>query len=101
MRMAGINFINSFYSDISKMLKAADPSITDDQVFEKLALRYFQLDDKEKSVLSELEEIKSSDEISFGRLIELVNAGERLYLVILRHGTHVTTNFVFTKFSFQ
>jgi hypothetical protein len=56
--MAGINFINCFYKDLSKMLKLTDPSITDDDIFAKLYEKYSNLSVQEKAVF-EVQNFKS------------------------------------------
>jgi len=59
--MAGINFINCFFHDISKILKLTDPEITDDEVLSKLLTVYLSLDEGEKEFFKEE---------NFGRLVD-------------------------------
>ena len=51
--MAGINFMNCFYKDLSKMLKLTDPTITDDEIFAKIYEKYLNLTVQEKVVFEE------------------------------------------------
>ena len=59
--MAGINFINCFFHDISKILKLTDPEITDDEVLSKLLTVYLSLDEGDKEFFKE---------DNFGRLVD-------------------------------